>query len=226
MSTKFVTAIEKSQNKKTGNVSATYAPIQSCPKTCPFLDHGCYAQSGPTGWTLNRLNRNCKTNSSVEIAKEEAKEIRGLTGKRDLRLHVVGDARSRKAVEILAAAAKDHIAKANKKVWTYTHAWREVPRESWGDVSVIASCETFEDIELARTRGYATSMVISDDFMGTKKHGKLTLVACPGITEGKTCETCRICMNDKKIKESNKVVCFFPHGAGLNKAKKALEALK
>jgi len=46
MCEKVVIAVEKSQNSKTGEVAVTYAPIHSCPKTCPFLDSGCYAQYG------------------------------------------------------------------------------------------------------------------------------------------------------------------------------------
>ena len=53
---KTVIAIEKSANKKNGIVSATYAPISTCPTSCPFMNAGCYAQSGPTALHLSRIN--------------------------------------------------------------------------------------------------------------------------------------------------------------------------
>ena len=62
---KAVITVEKSNNKKTGIVSATYAPIFTCPTTCPFLNSGCYAQSGPTALHLNRINKAADTRNKA-----------------------------------------------------------------------------------------------------------------------------------------------------------------
>jgi hypothetical protein len=226
MCDKFVTAVEKSSNSKTGEVSATYAPIHSCPKTCPFLDSGCYAQSGHTSWTLNRLNKNCeikKKTRPIDIAREEAKQIKGLSGTRDLRLHIVGDAKTPKAAEILSRAAKSHTAKAGKKVWTYTHAWREIPREKFGEISVLASCETLDECKQAIKRGYAASVVRLKPFKGTMPFQGLNMKACPGIVQDNVkCNDCKLCLDDSKLLKENKVICFFPHGSGANKAMDAI----
>ena len=56
----IVKAVEKSVNSKTGPVSVTYAPIYSCPRSCPFLDKGCYAQNGHCGIHLSKLNKKRK----------------------------------------------------------------------------------------------------------------------------------------------------------------------
>lgn len=53
-------AIEKSQDRKLsrrGNVSATYAPQQTCPQDCPLLGAGCYAEVGHVGIHTRRLNK-------------------------------------------------------------------------------------------------------------------------------------------------------------------------
>jgi hypothetical protein len=38
-----------SQNRKLGGMHVTYAAQVTCPRTCPFLQNGCYAESGHTG---------------------------------------------------------------------------------------------------------------------------------------------------------------------------------
>src|SRR5207248_895946 len=94
-----------STNAKLGAVSATYASQASCPPSCPWFKQGCYAESGPTGFTTRRLNRS-DVRGAVRIAREEARAIDALTGDRLLRLHVVGDARTKAAARVLGAAAQ------------------------------------------------------------------------------------------------------------------------
>ncbi len=76
-SMKPVSAVDVSKNSKTGVVSATYAPIQSCPDTCKFKDNGCYAQAGNCNYTFGRVSKNTARMelSDIEIAQWEAKEI-------------------------------------------------------------------------------------------------------------------------------------------------------
>jgi len=226
MCEKFVTAVEKSQNSKTGEVSVTYAPIQSCPETCPFLDKGCYAQSGHTSFTLNRLNKNArlkKKTRPIDIAREEAKQIRTLSGDRNLRLHIVGDAKTPKAAEILSRAAKDHSSKADKKVWTYTHAWKEIPRKKWGKISVLASCETIDECKDAMKRGYAASIVRLKPFNHSFEWDGVQMTACPALVNDNTkCDSCGLCLKDQSLLKKKKVICFFPHGSRQNAAKDAI----
>jgi hypothetical protein len=119
MKNNVVLAIEKSQNSKTGIVSTTYAPIYSCPKTCPFLDNGCYGQSDFCGLHLNRINKEAlkqRITRPLDIAKVEAAGIRKLSGKRPLRIHVVGDCSTPKAAEVVAFAAEEYKTKDNQNV--------------------------------------------------------------------------------------------------------------
>src|ERR1051325_9338279 len=134
-------AVEKSRNSKIAGCSATMVSQASCPRSCKFYANGCYAESGPTGFTTHRLNRSTETKPEA-IARIEAKAISQLSGKRPLRLHVVGDCTTDKAAKILSSAAESY----PMPVWSYTHAWRTVSRVLWGKVSILASCETAADV--------------------------------------------------------------------------------
>jgi hypothetical protein len=222
---KIVIAVEESRNSKTGKVAVTYAPIQSCPSTCRFLNSGCYAQHGNTGIHLRRINKETcdqKKTRPIDIAREEAKAIKEMTGEKPLRLHIVGDCKTAKSAQIVSNACKDYKARHGNKVWTYTHAWREIPREKWGEISVLASCETIEEAKHAMRRGYAASIVIAKQFDKPFHFQGVNMVPCLEMTKGTKCDKCRLCMHDKKLHEGNKVICFFVHGSAKESAKKAL----
>ena len=222
MSVKFV---RLSANKKIGMAAATYASQASCPTTCPFYNNGCYAESGPTGIHTRALNRS--TDTALEVAQKEAAAIRAAAADPiqpsiPLRLHVVGDCATAAAAEIVAAAAAEYI-KRKGPVWTYTHAWREVPRESWGAVSVLASCETADDVAAARARGYAAAIVRNQD--RTERGGGLTYVPCPQQNSGVTCTDCRMCFRDESLLQVGTVIVFKPHGIRKSTVSNTVESL-
>lgn len=222
-----VFAVEVTDGSKLGKVSATYAAQASCPSACVFRDAGCYAEHGPLSMlTTKRLNRAAGTEATPEsVAIEEAERIDQLTGTRDLRLHVVGDCSTEGAARIVAAAAARYTARGGGRVWTYTHAWRTVPREAWGTVSVLASCETIADIQAARARGYATSLTVQDH-LTDKAHTLIdeTVLPCPEQTRGVQCATCRLCTDDARLRDTGRTIAFALHGdrAGLSKARNTL----
>lgn len=211
MNSKPIIATEKSANKKTGVVSTTYAPISSCPTTCPFLNAGCYAQHGPSALHLGRINQASEGMTQIEIAQAEAAAIRALSGKQPLRLHVVGDCSSNEAARIVSEACEEYAAAHGRPVWTYTHAWRTVDAQSWGKVSVLASCETAADVIEAFDRGYAPSVTGEDleiDSFSFKT------VVCPAQTkDGVKCTNCRLCWSSESLRAGRKVIVFLPHGA-------------
>lgn len=221
---KIANAVELSQNAKLGGMSTTYAGIQSCPNTCPFKTSGaCYAQSGPVGIQWRKTWSDHVT--QLETARAEAKEIRGLTGEHDLRLHTAGDCSTPEAARIVADAAELHMRKHGKAAFTYTHAWRTVPRSAWGEVSVLASCETPDEIEAAKARGYATAMVVqSYDKTTVYQKDGVKILPCPEMTgKADSCKTCRLCMRDDKLKAADITIAFAAHGP-TKKMKAALES--
>lgn len=223
----LVAAVEKSDNEKTGPVSATWVAQISCPPSCPHMGAGCYAESGMAAFTTNRLNRaaaDYATLSPAAVAMIEAAGIDKLTGKRDLRLHVVGDARTDKAAQILAAAADRYIARGaakgkNVRVWTYTHA-RDTRRASWGRISVLRSCETLTQVRAAHAAGYAAAIVVPEHVhdRAYKLDSEFTGIPCPEQTgRAANCQSCGLCMRDQMLHENKRVIIFAAHGQGKRK---------
>lgn len=215
-------AIEKTDNFKLGPISTTYSSIHSCPDSCALKHGGCYGRSGFVGLQWSYINHLKAT--PYEIAIAEAKAIDGLTGNRNLRIHTVGDAKTDEAAAILSGAAERHMKKAGKKAFTYTHAWKDVKRRSWGKVSVLASCETPTEVRKARKKGYATALVVSK-FQDTKAYevNGLKVLPCPEMTgKVKSCAQCRLCMDDKRLKAACLTIAFQAHGASQAKTLEVL----
>jgi len=216
--------ILNSNNAKIGNIAATYLPIKStCPSTCALKDNGCYAQLGNVFFQVNRLEKLTEGKKAYDIVRAEAREIiaKGkLAHGKTLRLHVSGDARTDKSAKLLSKAAKSW----NGKVYTYTHAWRSVSRESWGEISVLASCESIEDAKRALKKGYAPSLVVKEH-AGAKAYVQdgLKIIPCPSQTKGITCEKCNLCMNDKMLRDQNAAIGFAVHGSGSKRALKVIQ---
>lgn len=162
-------AVAESGNEKIGDCATTYAAQTSCPTWCAFYNGGgCYAENGRIFTSsTGPLNENARDAgaSAIDVARAEATAIDRLPAfkchGRPLRLHTVGDCSSDACAQIVAAAADRYRARGGGPVWSYTHAWRIVERASWGAVSILASCETPEQVELAHARGYATALVVA-----------------------------------------------------------------
>ena len=226
-----VFAKERSDAVKLGGVSATYVAQQSCPDTCPLAGGGCYAEHGPFFMVVTRHLNGRSEGDAIEIARQEAEAIDTLTGKRDLRLHAVGDSTTSEGTRLLAEAARRFSLRAIlrhkvvSKVWTYTHAWRTVSRDDWGSVSVLASCETLADVKEAHARGYATALMVKEHTGRKLSDGVLP---CPEqTTPGVTCRTCRLCMDATGLWERGITIGFALHGdtIGLKRARTTLERL-
>lgn len=208
-------AVAKSHNAKIGVAATTYAAQTSCPSDCVFKDGGgCYAEAGSVGKfvtaPLNEAANSVEhTPSDVALAEAHALDDLEVVPGRPLRLHTVGDCPTEEAARFVASAAAWYRARGGGPVWTYTHAWRTVPRAAWGDVSVLASCETPADAELARSRGYATAMVVEEFGDDRLSDGVLP---CPSQTRGVPCSECRLCFDDRGLFERGYSIGFELHG--------------
>jgi hypothetical protein len=179
------------------------------------MGNGCYTETGKPNLVRQRLNlaHSIGKYSPEQLARFEANAVDSLSGKRPLRLHILGDSRTRKSTRILATSAKRYKAKYNQPVWTFTHA-HNVPRKIWGDVSVLRSCETMEQVKKAYADGYASAMVrnnphdshrvydLGDGFKG---------VPCPQQTgKAESCVKCQLCWKDKTLHNNKMVIIFAP----------------
>lgn len=208
------TAIEMSQNRKLGAVSATYASQSTCPLSCPLRGAGCYAEAGRMGLHTRRLNDSDITQPEA-VAQVEADAIDRLTGRFPLRLHVVGDSPTAECARIVSDAAGRHTAKHGQPVWTYTHAL-DVPREAWGSVSVLRSCERLTDVRKALEDGFGAAMVVPEFKQDTAYEiaDGLTGIPCPEMTgKAESCLSCGLCMKADKLRAGNKVILFAAHGS-------------
>lgn len=231
-------ATARSHNEKIGDCATTYAAQVSCPTSCVFFNGGgCYAENGriASGVTnpLNGAARLAQA-TAIDVAHAEAAAIDALdvVAGQPLRLHTVGDCKTDEAARIVAAAADRYMQRGGGPVWTYTHAWRTVDRASWGSVSVLASCETAEQAELARARGYAPSIVV-EHFEERRRHrtcpdnarSSLDVLPCPAqTTEGVSCSSCRLCMDDVALRGRGYAIAFAIHGTNyvIKKAQQSL----
>jgi hypothetical protein len=224
-------AVEVSTNTKLGPVSATLVSQVSCPAECPWYDDGkwgspCYANNNFIGLQTKKLNQG--KGDYLDAAREEAELISNLSGERPLRLHVVGDCKDRTATEIVADAVAGYQAKHGQPSWTYTRAWEQVPRESWGAVSVLASCETPRQVRKAVSKGYATAMVVSTFQRPTAYvRGGVKIVPCPQET-GRvvSCTQCRLCWRDDILRPAGITIGFEAHGFQAGKVRRILQQIE
>lgn len=233
MPDKVATFVAVSGNAKVGRMSVTYAPIaQTCPSTCRLRREGtCYAMLGPASLPGQRAERAAKGMRARAVARAEAAEVDASFGggpvpeldgaPRVLRLHVSGDARERESARILGAAAKRWRERGGGPVYTYTHAWRTVPRSEWGEsVSVLGSVDAPEDAPAAMAAGYAPAVVVPEHPEGgrawTDEHGT-KWVPCPAQTRDVTCRKCGLCMRGDALARARTGVAFAAHGTRARK---------
>lgn len=218
-------SVEISDNAKIGKISMTATSQDSCPPTCPLRGAGCYAEAGRPNIVTSRLNRS-EVRDPLAIAEAEAEAIRKLSGRRMLRLHVVGDCYIDEGAKILAQAAKEHTEKCGMPVFTYTHG-HETKRESWGDISVLRSCETFGQVKKAHEDGFAAAMVVdTHDSPNAVKHEGFTIIPCPQQTgKAANCAACKLCSQGDRLHAKKAVIAFAIHGTRAKRAKEVLNSI-
>jgi hypothetical protein len=228
---KPATLVLSSGNAKLGKVGATYASIEStCPTSCAFRGEGCYAQTGHVAFTVRRLDADGASPENAALYEasllDNATKVEGLP----LRMHVSGDARTPLAAEVLGRAAGRWQDRGGGPVWTYTHAWRDVPRSAWTQgISVLASVEGTAQAAEARGMGYVPAVVVethpADGKAWTDGEGH-TWIPCPEQTRGITCDQCRLCWNEGSLAARNVGIAFAVHGAQTKRALRCCDDTK
>lgn len=217
-------------------VDATYASIQtSCPKTCDLMGEGCYAELGYVGITSHRLDAEAKGQSPLETARAEANAIDNsynggdVPEGRDMRLHVAGDSRTIKGTRLINRAVGRWVHRGGGSAWSYTHAFRTVPRKEWSNVSILASVSNTAEVVEARKQGYAPAIVVPEH-----KSEKAYLldgsdtkwIPCPNQTRGIGCTDCKLCFNADRLFAGGFGIAFAVHGVMKEKMKRHLTVVK
>lgn len=217
-------------------VDATYVSIKaSCPKDCPLMGEGCYAQMSYVGITTHRLDEEAAGFSPLQAARGEAAAIdqsyKGgpVPAGRDLRLHVAGDSRTLAGTRVINNAVKRWKKRGGGDCWSYTHAWKHVPREEWSNVSILASVTSTSEVAEARKQGYAPAIVVPE-FSGDrafKMDGSDTKwIPCPAQTRGVGCSDCRLCFDADRLFNGDFGIAFAAHGPKKNNLKRHLKVVK
>lgn len=217
-------------------VDATYVSIKSsCPKDCPLMGEGCYAQLSYVGMTNHRLDKEAAGFSPLQAARSEAAAINNsykggdVPSGRDLRLHVAGDSRTIAGTRIINKAVKRWRNRGGGDCWSYTHAWKHVPRQEWDQVSILASITTVDEVPAAREQGYAPAIVVPEH-LSEKAYllpgSDTKWIPCPAQTRGVGCSDCRLCFNADRLYDSNMGIAFSVHGVKKDNIKRRLTVVK
>ena len=211
-----VIVVEKSGDSKTGPMSVTHAPQLSCPTDCAFYPD-----------TVEDVLGTDREELAFTIARAEADGIDKLSGKRNLRVHVVGDCQTIESAMIVGSAMVRYEKRSGKRAYTYTHAWRNVHYSAWQGARVIASCETPQDIYIARNElGYPSAEFTYMEHESRKVHIRdgVKVLPCPNqYNKEVTCDKCMACANIEMLMEKNLVIGIAGHGA-IKKLRKQLDA--
>jgi len=219
-------------------IDATYAAIGStCSPTCPLQrDKLCYATLSFVGMINKRLEKQSEYESPLEVARAEAKLIDESydggevpTG-RALRLHVSGDSRTIAGTKVLNKAVGRWLKRGTDcAAFTYTHSWAHVPRETWSNVSVLASIESTDQVEAVRKQGYAPAIIVPEhasDKAYNLPGSDTKFIPCPQQTRGIGCSDCRLCFDANRLYSSNMGIAFAAHGVKKSELKRHLSVIR
>lgn len=205
-----------SGNAKTGKMAVTYRQVgETCPSTCPFLGNGCYAQHGNVNIWQARSEYSNKDGISL------FRFVMSLPDNYMLRHHVSGDVMLNDSVDwgYIEWMNKSASARPDIVQFAYTHAWKQIGVSPFRGVTVNASCETVEDVKLAKSLGYPATMVVkSTEERKSWREDGIKFRVCPQQTNGVKCSTCKLCTNPNR----ESVVVFLAHGSAKTKVNNVL----
>lgn len=217
-------------------VDATYTSIEtSCPKSCPLKGDGCYAQLSFVGMQSRRLDNEAVGLSPIQVARNEAAAIDSsykggsVAEGRALRLHVAGDCRTIASAKLVNSAVGRWKIRGGGDVWSYTHAWKNVPRSAWRHVSILASVTNVSEVAAARAQGYAPSIVVPEhpsERAYALEGSDVKWIPCPAQTRDIGCTDCRLCFNANRLFQSNMGIAFAAHGIKKNNIKRRLTVVQ
>lgn len=219
-------------------VDTTYTSINtSCPNDCPIKNNGCYASLGPINIIVRKLDTEAENISGEEVARAEAMAIdssydgESVPTDRYLRLHSAGDSKTVKGSKLINSAVKRWKARGGNKngVWSYTHAWKNVNRKVWKDVSMLASVSNIEEAKQAKKLGYAPAIIVNthvSNKMYKLPGSDIKWIPCPAQTfDTIACTDCKLCMNADRLHKENYGIAFAVHGVAKEKAKRRLNII-
>lgn len=217
--------VKKSGNAKTGPIPTTARTQTSCPKTCPFLNNGCYAENKPGRPSVFDMAQKFGTD---DLAALETRIIKEVPSGSLIRWEVSGDvvnpsgSPDTRYIEMTNRVA---IERPDIRHIRFTHAWRKLAPEMFA-YPVNASCETPADVKQAIEHGFNVVITVpnaDDPIIGQHIAGHKVIV-CPEQADPKgnvTCKACGLCAKSDRVQNgrtvNRAVVAFIAHGSGTKK---------
>lgn len=219
----------RSANAKTGPIPVSTTSADSCPPSCPFQGHGCYAEGGKLGLHWGKVTRGERGASWREFLSAVSRIASGQLWRHNQAGDLPGTG------ERIAAGALSQLVSAAKHTrgFTYTHkrvlgaskiaaSNREAIRDAVRSGFVInlsannpRHADELADLGIAPV----TTVLPADAPRVSRTPGGRLVVVCPAQTrEGVTCASCQLCANPTR---RGVVVGFLAHGA----SRRAAEAI-
>ena len=195
----------------------TYRPVGlTCPRTCPYLGAGCYAQGG----NVAIHERRASVDRDAAIVSAAVAMVWAARTGRVARLHVSGDVMGPDGrvdhayVHGLADVARSVSTLrggAGPVAWTYTHA----PAGPWVELLREAGVA----VRLSDRAGAWGAVVVADRSDARVKRAGMSspLAVCPAQLSGTTCATCRLCWARPDV-----TIAFVAHGIRASKVRSNL----
>jgi hypothetical protein len=205
-----------SSNKKTGPMPVTTTSKDSCPLTCPLINAGCYAKSGPLALHWNKVS---DANEKRSLSEDEFLAIITKLPKGQLFRHnQAGDFPHVNGVIIGDFVSKLIRANKNKRGFTYTHHditnndnLRMVQDCNLSGFTVNHSADNVKAAVKAYKR-YSNVPIVTllpIDAPNVQTVEGVKVVACPAEKSDKiNCANCGLCA----IHDRNYVIGFRVHG--------------
>jgi hypothetical protein len=156
--------VASSDNAKIGAVDTTWVSIESTCVDCDFKVEGvCYAMGGRSALHVKeREQAKGRNETSLQTSLNEADcidaayEGGSVPAGRILRVHSSGDTSTTDGAIAIGRAIDRWLRRGGGVAYTYTHAWRRVPRAAFGRLSVLASLNPGDDARQALANGYGS----------------------------------------------------------------------
>lgn len=224
----------KSTNQKTGKIPVSTSPEWTCPKACPYKDHGCYAAYGPMKIWWKRCG-------SLSV-KERTDEFRDFCARiKELPLNTLW--RHNQAGDLTPfkknSNAVDHrfivmLTNANKGRHGFTYTHFPVIKQDGASIediehnrtwlkhmnvngfTVNISCNSPAHADMVIDSGLNLPVVVSlpesfIDQKSCKTPGGREIKICPAqLKTGIICARCKLCANGNR----ETIIGFIAHGTG------------
>ena len=210
-----------SSNKKVGPIPVTTTSENSCPDTCPLINSGCYAKSGPLALHWRKVSDpNEKRSISVSDFLQAIKDLpRGQLW----RHNQAGDiAHSQGYID---GAFLADLARANKgkKGFTYTHHLlnshniEQIRKANNNGFTINHSANNINDAVAVYKgwKGFPIVTLLPIDAPNVQTVEGVKVVACPAEKNNKiNCANCGLCA----VPDRDYVIGFRAHGTSKKKA--------